>query len=286
MKRNNSNMENRRAKQAKCESKLDSRRGCQETSFKERRTVRRKERGKKDRATKNENENVISQGVDEGKQTETWNLEREHRRKKIPPKTRNREGLWKKGFGGKKRAKNLSYIAGHSCCVSQIVRPVLKNARIAGKTALFVIIWKRNIRHIRTRKGKPTKKQDKGKHQDNEDINNRKPEGPNWKELGFQKGMWEKYVERKAAKMKKGKNNQKQGKMEETKKTRMFSLKGFLKKEEKTTQTWFLKITGKRKPPKTKTKSKCRILKGAVSGESNSHKISANRVPQFNTEGG
>ena len=45
---------------AKSEIKLDSRRGCQETSFKERRTVRRKERGKKDRAN-NENENVISE---------------------------------------------------------------------------------------------------------------------------------------------------------------------------------------------------------------------------------
>ena len=36
-----------------------------------------------------------------------------------------------------------------------------------------------------------------------------KPEGPKWKELGFEKGMWEKCVERTAAKMKKGKNNQK-----------------------------------------------------------------------------
>ena len=60
-----------------------------------------------------------------------------------------------------------------------------------------------------------------------------KPEGSNWKELGFQKGMWEKYAERKAAKIKEGKNNPKQGKMEEKNNTWMFSLKGFLEKEEK-----------------------------------------------------
>ena len=94
---------------------------------------------------------------------------------------------------------------------------------------------------------------------------------------GFQKGMWEKYVEWKAAKMKKGKNNQKQGKMEEENKTRMFSLKGFLKKEEKQHKHGFEKNRKETNPP-NKTKSKCRILKGAVSGESNSHKIGANRV--------
>ena len=47
----------------------------QETTCKERRTVIRKERGKKTEP-KNETDNVNSQGVDEGKQKETWNRTR------------------------------------------------------------------------------------------------------------------------------------------------------------------------------------------------------------------
>ena len=80
--------------------------------------------------------------------------------------------------------------------------------------------------------------------------------------------------------MKKGKKNQK-NKIEEKNNTRMSSLKGFMKKSENKTQTWLFEIKVKKKTTK-KNKSKWRILKQAVSGESNSQKINPNRVPLSN----
>ena len=79
--------------------------------------------------------------------------------------------------------------------------------------------------------------------------------------------------------MKKGKNNPKRGMMKKNN-TWMFSQKAFLKKMKKTAKTFLFEMTGKRNPPKNKTKNnKCRILTGVVSGENNSHKVSANRAP-------
>ena len=65
---------------AKCKSNLDSRRGCEETFCKEGRTVKRKEKGKKGRHPSppppKKKENAISEGVDEGKESDTWTLGR------------------------------------------------------------------------------------------------------------------------------------------------------------------------------------------------------------------
>ena len=55
-------------------------------------------------------------------------------------KNEKRRRVITKGFGGKQRAKNLYYLAGRSCGVSQIIRPVIKNTRITRKTAFIVII--------------------------------------------------------------------------------------------------------------------------------------------------
>ena len=58
----------------------------------------------------------------------------EGKQKKQKHQTRETEKGCEKGFGGKKEAKHLSYIGGHSCCVSQIARPVLiKTPALQGK---------------------------------------------------------------------------------------------------------------------------------------------------------
>ena len=54
----------------------------------------------------NETENVISKGIDEGKQTETWNLEREHRRKRRDhQKGKTEKGYDKRALGVRKEQK-------------------------------------------------------------------------------------------------------------------------------------------------------------------------------------
>ena len=66
---------------AKSDRTLDLRKGCEEICFKEGSTNEERE-GATKIEQKRHNENVISKGVDEGKQTETWNLERDNRRKR------------------------------------------------------------------------------------------------------------------------------------------------------------------------------------------------------------
>ena len=72
--------------------------------------------------------------------------------------TKNREtekGL-KKGFGRKKRATNLSKIAGHSFCASQIARPVLKTPELQENGVIYDNLKAKQ--QAEEKKGKPTKK--------------------------------------------------------------------------------------------------------------------------------
>ena len=85
-----------------------------------------------------------------------------------------------------------------------------------------------------------------------------------------------------AAKMKKDENNKKE-RWKKKNNIRMFSQKVARRNRTKKTQTWFLKWKGREPPPQQKkNKSKSNIMKETVWGESNSHNISANRVPLFN----
>ena len=94
-----------------------------------------------------------------------------------------KKGLW---GGRKKRSKTSFELPETLFCLTDNNTP-LKNPRIAGKTALVVIISKQNNRH-KHKKGKSTNKK----------LNNtitiktattEKPGGPKCKKLGFGKEM-------------------------------------------------------------------------------------------------
>ena len=90
---------------------------------------------------------------------------------------KNRECFWKKGFGGGgkgKRSKTSLELPETLFCLTDNNTP-LKNPRIAGKTALVVIISKQNNRH-KHKKGKSTKKIKQ--HNNNQDSNNRETRRP------------------------------------------------------------------------------------------------------------
>ena len=90
----NSNMENRRTKQPNAK-KFGFEKGMSRNLFKEK-TVRRKERGKKDR-TKRQNENMISQGADGG-QTKEHGIFKENTEEKQKKQKRETWKGYEKGF--------------------------------------------------------------------------------------------------------------------------------------------------------------------------------------------
>ena len=188
MKRQKFKYGEQKSQTAKSERKLDLRRGCEETYFKERRTVRRKERGKKDRAKK-QNENMWShKGLMKAKK-DMESSKGTQKKKKRQQKTRNREGLWKKALGGNKEQTNLSYIAGHSCCVSQIIRPVIKKHQNCRKNGVNCHNLKaKHQTQEKTNEKEKRKKQHKWKHKNNEDINNRKTRRSQMKGTWVSKG--------------------------------------------------------------------------------------------------
>ena len=116
----------------------------------------------------------------------TWNVERDDRRKKTreneKPRVFFKKGLWK---GKGKRSKTSLELPGFPFfCLTDNNTP-LKNPRIAGKTVLVVIISKQNNRH-KHKKGKSTKKNKQ--HNNNQDSNNRKTRRPKMQETWVWKG--------------------------------------------------------------------------------------------------
>ena len=104
MKRKESTMEKQKNQTVKSESKLDLKKAMSGNRFQGKKHRRREERGNKYRAKK-QNENMISKGVDEGNNSETWNLEREDRRKKRDNKNEKQRRVLEKGFWARKRGK-------------------------------------------------------------------------------------------------------------------------------------------------------------------------------------
>ena len=173
-------------------------------------------KGAREIEPKNENQNVISQGVDEGKETETWNLEGEHRRKRRDHQKRETEKVHeKKALGGRKEQNISLTLQEQLLCVtdSKTCPKKRQNCRENG-----VICHNLEAKH-QTHQSEKRKIIKRARQRKSTKIlktsTTGKPEGPNCQELGFQKWMFEKYVQRKAAKMKKSENNQTQGNMEE-----------------------------------------------------------------------
>ena len=154
MKKGNSNMENRRAKQPNVKASWIWE-GCEQTSFKDTRTIRKKG-ARKINQIKWKRECDLTRGWwrQTNRNMESW---KGTQKKTITIKNEKRRRVVKKRLWGEEKSK-MSYIAGHSsmlCITDRKTRP--KTARIAEKTRLFVIIWKQHIRHIRLRKGMPRK---------------------------------------------------------------------------------------------------------------------------------
>ena len=187
MKDKNSNMENRRAKQPKTKGNWiwegDVTHHVRKLISRKKEQPEKKGQKRLSIWAKKQNNKVISQGVDECKR-KTRSLQRE---KQTQQKTRNRKWLWK-NFGGKQRAKNLFYIAGHSCCVSQIIRPVLKKHQNCRKNDVNCHNLKAKHQTQETQTKTKKKEQHKKTHKNNENINNRKTRRSQMKGIWVSKG--------------------------------------------------------------------------------------------------
>ena len=119
--------------------------------------------------------------------------------------------------------------------VSAILAPLLKNSRIAGKTAFVVIISKQNNRH-KQKKGRSTKKTKIKNTTTIKTPTTEKPGGPKCKKLGFGKGDAMELAFKESNKLKKGRKK-KEDRTESKKKQNVHS-KGFDELQRKTTMVF------------------------------------------------
>ena len=158
--------------------------------------------------------------------------------------------------GGGGNEQNISRIAGNPLSVSAIIAPLLKkktqNCRENGVCCPNL----KAKQQTQTKKRKINQKNRNKEHNNNQDTNNRETRRPQMQETWVWKGDAMELALKESNKLKKGRKKRKD--RTETKKNRMFALKGLMNYKEK--QPWFFQIERAEKTKKKKTKSKSRIL--------------------------
>ena len=186
MRKHISNVENRRTKQPKVQTRWIREGDVRKCAWRKDENEERK--GTTKIEPKKQNDNVISNWVDEGKNSNDGILKG---MTEFLTNITKEMFFERRALGDKKGPNSVSNCRTQFLCITYSMARHKKKHQNCKETALLVIIWKRNTRH-KINKMKTKKK--KTQMMNPKKSTTEKPEGPKWKELGFQKGMWEKCV--------------------------------------------------------------------------------------------